>query len=173
MEEIVIVGAARTAIGKFGGSLAKTPASDLGALGMDLVMETGQESAPELLQFLNDLRCKNVKVNFDPANMILYGAGDPDAKRRSWNGPTRSPMMSVGGRKRSTRSATRTRMTFGATIRGGTGVIYNNTYGGTVPTGWYGITLMVYRACGGDTSAWQVCNGTNWEIGSTNFSTNC
>jgi sugar phosphate isomerase/epimerase len=44
---------------------------------MDLLMETGQESAPELLQFLNDLRCKNVKVNFDPANMILYGAGDP------------------------------------------------------------------------------------------------
>ena len=40
-------------------------------------METGQETAPELLQFLNDLRCQNVKVNFDPANMILYGAGDP------------------------------------------------------------------------------------------------
>ena len=31
MEEIVIVGAARTAIGKFGGTLAKTAASDLGA----------------------------------------------------------------------------------------------------------------------------------------------
>src|SRR4029079_1530436 len=49
----------------------------LAALGMELCMETGQESAPELLQFLNDLRCKNIKVNFDPANMILYGAGDP------------------------------------------------------------------------------------------------
>ena len=32
MEEIYIVGAARTPIGKFGGTLAKTPASDLGAL---------------------------------------------------------------------------------------------------------------------------------------------
>jgi acetyl-CoA C-acetyltransferase len=32
MEEIVIVGAARTAIGKFGGTLAKMPAADLGAL---------------------------------------------------------------------------------------------------------------------------------------------
>src|SRR5438105_9787402 len=32
MEDILIVGAARTAIGKFGGSLAKMPASDLGAL---------------------------------------------------------------------------------------------------------------------------------------------
>jgi acetyl-CoA C-acetyltransferase len=32
MEEVVIVGAVRTAIGKFGGTLAKTPASDLGAI---------------------------------------------------------------------------------------------------------------------------------------------
>jgi sugar phosphate isomerase/epimerase len=47
------------------------------AAGVELLMETGQEHAPELLQFLNDLARKNVKVNFDPANMILYGAGDP------------------------------------------------------------------------------------------------
>ena len=52
-------------------------AGDLDALGITLTMETGQETAPELLQFINDLRCQNVKVNFDPANMILYGAGDP------------------------------------------------------------------------------------------------
>jgi acetyl-CoA C-acetyltransferase len=32
MEDIVIVSAARTAVGKFGGSLAKTPATELGAL---------------------------------------------------------------------------------------------------------------------------------------------
>jgi sugar phosphate isomerase/epimerase len=52
-------------------------AGDLEALDVTLTMETGQETAPELLQFLNDLRCQNVRVNFDPANMILYGAGDP------------------------------------------------------------------------------------------------
>src|SRR2546421_1884149 len=52
-------------------------ASDFKALGVALLMETGQESAPELLQFLNDLRAQNVQINFDPANMILYGAGDP------------------------------------------------------------------------------------------------
>jgi sugar phosphate isomerase/epimerase len=51
-------------------------------LGVWLLMETGQETAPELLQFLNDLQRRNVEVNFDPANMILYGAGDPhDAVR--------------------------------------------------------------------------------------------
>ena len=42
-----------------------------------LGMETGQEKAHELLQFLNDLNTKHVGVNFDPANMLLYGAGDP------------------------------------------------------------------------------------------------
>jgi sugar phosphate isomerase/epimerase len=52
-------------------------AEDLREFGVTLLMETGQETAPELLQFLNDLRCQNVRVNFDPANMVLYGAGDP------------------------------------------------------------------------------------------------
>jgi sugar phosphate isomerase/epimerase len=45
--------------------------------GITLAMETGQESASELLQFLNDLPARNLAVNFDPANMILYGSGDP------------------------------------------------------------------------------------------------
>lgn len=40
-------------------------------------LETGQESAETLLRFLTDLHRENVKVNFDPANMILYGSGDP------------------------------------------------------------------------------------------------
>jgi sugar phosphate isomerase/epimerase len=55
----------------------ETSANDLAQLGLTLTMETGQESAPELLQFFNDLNATNVKINFDPANMILYGAGDP------------------------------------------------------------------------------------------------
>ena len=45
--------------------------------GQALVMETGQEPATELLQFFKDLKAPNVHINFDPANMILYGAGDP------------------------------------------------------------------------------------------------
>ena len=49
---------------------------------MMLLMETGQESASELLQFINDVARANVCVNFDPANMLLYGAGNPvDAVR--------------------------------------------------------------------------------------------
>jgi sugar phosphate isomerase/epimerase len=42
-----------------------------------LLMETGQESAPELKQFLADLNHPAVGINFDPANIILYGKGDP------------------------------------------------------------------------------------------------
>jgi L-ribulose-5-phosphate 3-epimerase len=49
----------------------------LADMGIDLLMETGQESASELLQFLNNLNCKNFGVNFDPANMVLYGSGNP------------------------------------------------------------------------------------------------
>ena len=43
----------------------------------DLHLETGQESADGLLQFLEDVDCPNLFVNFDPANMILYGTGEP------------------------------------------------------------------------------------------------
>jgi L-ribulose-5-phosphate 3-epimerase len=52
-------------------------ASALASDGVGILIETGQETASELLQFLNDLNCRNVGVNFDPANMIIYGAGEP------------------------------------------------------------------------------------------------
>jgi sugar phosphate isomerase/epimerase len=54
-----------------------TLATALAESNVELLMETGQESSNELLQFLNTLSCKNVGINFDPANMILYGSGDP------------------------------------------------------------------------------------------------
>jgi sugar phosphate isomerase/epimerase len=40
-------------------------------------LETGQESADALLQFIGDVGRDNLFINFDPANMILYGAGEP------------------------------------------------------------------------------------------------
>jgi sugar phosphate isomerase/epimerase len=45
--------------------------------GMTFCLETGQEPAPLLLAFLHDVARTNVRINFDPANMILYGSGDP------------------------------------------------------------------------------------------------
>ncbi len=44
-----------------------------------LALETGQESAADLLSFIEDVARPNLAVNFDPANMILYGSGDPIA----------------------------------------------------------------------------------------------
>jgi sugar phosphate isomerase/epimerase len=45
--------------------------------GLDLGFETGQEEAGTLKIFLQKLGRKNVGVNFDPANMILYDKGNP------------------------------------------------------------------------------------------------
>ena len=47
------------------------------ANGQALHLETGQETAESLVQFINDTGRDNLFVNFDPANMILYGAGNP------------------------------------------------------------------------------------------------
>lgn len=44
---------------------------------LDLGFETGQEEASTLRTFLEKLGKKNVGVNFDPANMILYDKGNP------------------------------------------------------------------------------------------------
>ena len=40
-------------------------------------LETGQEPAEELLTFLRRVDRPNLGINFDPANMILYGSGEP------------------------------------------------------------------------------------------------
>ncbi len=45
--------------------------------GHTLHLETGQEPADVLLGFLKDVERDNLFVNFDPANMILYGCGEP------------------------------------------------------------------------------------------------
>jgi len=45
--------------------------------GITFALETGQETAESLLAFLVAVERDNVGVNFDPANMILYGTGDP------------------------------------------------------------------------------------------------
>jgi sugar phosphate isomerase/epimerase len=52
--------------------------SDLArAKGVTVAFETGQETADLLRLTLDELKCPNLKVNFDPANMLLYDKGDP------------------------------------------------------------------------------------------------
>ena len=49
----------------------------VGANGQNMHLETGQESAEHLLEFIHDVERSNLFINFDPANMILYGTGNP------------------------------------------------------------------------------------------------
>jgi sugar phosphate isomerase/epimerase len=47
------------------------------ARNVTLAFETGQETADRLRATLDELSSPNLKVNFDPANMLLYDMGDP------------------------------------------------------------------------------------------------
>lgn len=46
---------------------------------ISVALETGQETAENLLTVLNELEQPSIGVNFDPGNMILYDMGDPVA----------------------------------------------------------------------------------------------
>jgi sugar phosphate isomerase/epimerase len=48
-----------------------------GEHGVMIGLETGQESAEELADVLTSLDHPQLGVNFDPANVILYGRDDP------------------------------------------------------------------------------------------------
>ncbi len=55
----------------------KVLADAAAAKGIKFLMETGQESAEELKHFLEEINHPALRVNFDPANMILYNKGVP------------------------------------------------------------------------------------------------
>ena len=50
--------------------------------GQTFALETGQERAEVLLGFIRDVNRPNLRINFDPANLILYGTGEPIAALR-------------------------------------------------------------------------------------------
>ena len=54
--------------------------------GQTFALETGQEPAAALLEFLHAVDRPNLGVNFDPANMILYGSGEPMEALRTLGG---------------------------------------------------------------------------------------
>jgi L-ribulose-5-phosphate 3-epimerase len=45
--------------------------------GITCALETGQESSDQLLAFTADLARPNVRINFDPANLLLYDRDEP------------------------------------------------------------------------------------------------
>ncbi|HMP05921.1 MAG TPA: sugar phosphate isomerase/epimerase [Lacipirellulaceae bacterium] len=71
-------------------AVARHACDDLARRGQALHLETGQEPAEVLTAFLADVERPNLFVNFDPANMILYGAGEPLPALRALGGYVRS-----------------------------------------------------------------------------------
>ncbi len=77
MEEVVIVAAGRTAVGKFGGALAKTPAARLGAhVIKGLLAQTGIDPAQVDEVIMGQVLTAGCGQN--PARQALLGAGLPD-----------------------------------------------------------------------------------------------
>src|SRR6476646_7344248 len=77
MEEVVIVAALRTAVGKFGGSLAKVPASDLGAQVIRaLLASTGIAPAQVSEVLMGQVLTAGCGQN--PARQAALRAGLPD-----------------------------------------------------------------------------------------------
>jgi sugar phosphate isomerase/epimerase len=84
--------------------------------GITVGLETGQETADVLEHLLQKLNRPNVGVNFDPANMILYGKGDPIKSLRKLGGWIRQVHM---------KDATQTRVpgTWGEEVPAGMGEV--------------------------------------------------
>ena len=77
MEDIVIVGAARSAIGKFGGSLARMPAADLGAHVMRRLLERSGVKPEQVSEvILGQVLAAGVGQN--PARQAAIKAGLPE-----------------------------------------------------------------------------------------------
>jgi acetyl-CoA C-acetyltransferase len=78
MEDVVIVAAGRTAIGKFGGTLSKIPATELGAQVIkQLVARTGIDPASVSEVIMGQVLTAGVGQN--PARQALIKAGLPDS----------------------------------------------------------------------------------------------
>ena len=78
MEDIVIVSAARTAVGKFGGALAKTPATELGAAVVKAVLERSKLSADLIGEVIMG-QVLSAGVGQNPARQTVIKAGFPQS----------------------------------------------------------------------------------------------
>ena len=76
MEDIFIVGAVRTPIGKFGGTLASTPASELGALVIRKVLERAGVPAEQVSEIVMG-QVLTAGVGQNPARQAAMKAGIP------------------------------------------------------------------------------------------------
>jgi acetyl-CoA C-acetyltransferase len=77
-QDIVIVAAARTAVGKFGGTLAKTPAADLGASVLKALLERSKLNGDQIGEVILG-QVLTAGVGQNPARQAVIKAGLPKA----------------------------------------------------------------------------------------------
>lgn len=111
------------------------------ARGVSVGFETGQETAGTLLEALSEL--PGAAVNFDPANMILYGMGDPGEAMRK---------LSARIIQAHVKDALPTEVpgTWGTEVPAGMGKVDWKAFFSTVRTCERAIDLLVEREAGDD-----------------------
>lgn len=111
------------------------------ARGVEVGFETGQETAGTLLEALGEL--PGAAVNFDPANMILYGMGDPcEAMRKLSSRIIQAHVKDA--------VPTSTPGTWGAEVPAGTGKVDWKAFFETVRKCERSVDLLVEREAGND-----------------------
>ncbi|MBT3293636.1 MAG: sugar phosphate isomerase/epimerase [Verrucomicrobia bacterium] len=109
--------------------------------GVTILLETGQERAADLRDFMQALNHPALGINFDPANMILYDKDDPlDAVR----------ILSPWIRHVHIKDATRTRTpgTWGVEVPWGDGEVQANAFLGALAEAGYNGALAIEREAG-------------------------
>jgi sugar phosphate isomerase/epimerase len=106
-----------------------------------LLMETGQESAADLRDFLVALGHPNVMLNFDPANMILYNKDEPVAALK---------LLAPWVRHIHAKDAVRTRVpgTWGAEVPWGDGEVNTKAFLDALKANGFNGALAVEREAG-------------------------
>lgn len=111
------------------------------ARGVSVGFETGQETASTLLEALAEL--PGAAVNFDPANMILYGMGDPSQAIRKL--ASRVIQAHVKDATPTTQPGT-----WGAEVPVGSGAVDWSAYFETIKSCDRSVDLLVEREAGDD-----------------------
>lgn len=109
--------------------------------GVRVGFETGQETAETLLDVLAELDVPTAGVNFDPANMILYGMGDP-VTALGRLGP-RVAQVHVKDARRAAREGT-----WGTEVPVGTGDVDWNAFFALLERVAPGVDLVIEREAG-------------------------
>ena len=111
--------------------------------GVAVGFETGQESAATLLDALADLQRPEAGVNFDPANLLLYGMDDPVAALRQLLPRVRQ--VHVKDARRPSAAGQ-----WGEEVPAGTGEVKWDEFLALVRSGAPQVDLMIEREAGQD-----------------------